>query len=370
MSNQLQEKSRTLAEILADNRLVKSAEQQISHKSLLDQTNLGKEQTKDIHDAVNGVNADTNAATNTSTGVAPDLSGVQDLNATAESALYSTGTNVDNMKVDGTATGTPAEQVNKVAAYKQALSSIVRNLKQNKKASSLDALRKFASLTPNSTEEEIEMAYSTFVKIASQNPLFQVCFEQRRMNKIAEDVEALAEAADIPEEQAASALEAAANENPEMVDELNEEAAEEAAMDVAAAEDMANDDELMAGIEQLAANASNALGVQVTGDDIVAAAEETVALADELGVAPEELIMQAATEMEQTADVTEEDAAIAQAILDEAAANGIAPEEVMQAAAEELAATEEMPKAASFRMNKLASTPRADFVYRKLLNLL
>ena len=44
MSNQLSTQANTLAKILAANRLSKSAEQQIDHKGLLDQDNLGKEQ--------------------------------------------------------------------------------------------------------------------------------------------------------------------------------------------------------------------------------------------------------------------------------------------------------------------------------------
>lgn len=52
--------------------------------------------------------------------------------------------------------------------------------------------------------------------------------------------------------------------------------------------------DLMAGLDDMAAQASEQLGADITPDDIIAAAEDVVAQAEEMGVEPEDLIQAAA----------------------------------------------------------------------------
>lgn len=393
MSNQLQQKAATLAQILAANKLTKAAEQEIEHKGLLDQTNLGKEQTEEIHQNVEGVNADTPAAANPSHENVQEVPGAQSLNASPESALNATGTTVDTITPDGNATGTPAEQAKSASDYRAELAGILAAMKKQASAQAAPAanapantqeanaddfrtgsevLAKFASLTPNSTEEDLAAAKEELVKLASTNPVFHICRDRILMAKMAEDIDALAEAEGISPEEAAAELDAAAAANPDMMAEMEDEANGEAVADLAAAEEAT--DAFMGDIQGMADNASAALGQEVTPDMIIAAADETVALADELGVPPEALIQAAMEEMMGAGaapEVTPEDEANAQAILDEAAANGISPEEVIQMASEELGGAPEAPaaepaaeppveKAAS--LQKRAGTMRAAFV--------
>lgn len=393
MSNQLQQKAATLAQILAANKLTKAAEQEIEHKGLLDQTNLGKEQTEEIHQNVEGVNADTPAAANPSHENVQEVPGAQSLNASPESALNATGTTVDTITPDGNATGTPAEQAKSASDYRAELAGILAAMKKQASAQAAPAanapantqeanaddfrtgsevLAKFASLTPNSTEEDLAAAKEELVKLASTNPVFHICRDRILMAKMAEDIDALAEAEGISPEEAAAELDAAAEANPDMIAEMEDEANGEAVADLAAAEEAT--DAFMGDIQGMADNASAALGQEVTPDMIIAAADETVALADELGVPPEALIQAAMEEMMGAGaapEVTPEDEANAQAILDEAAANGISPEEVIQMASEELGGAPEAPaaepaaeppveKAAS--LQKRAGTMRAAFV--------
>lgn len=393
MSNQLQQKAATLAQILAANKLTKAAEQEIEHKGLLDQTNLGKEQTEEIHQNVEGVNADTPAAANPSHENVQEVPGAQSLNASPESALNATGTTVDTITPDGNATGTPAEQAKSASDYRAELAGILAAMKKQASAQAAPAanapantqeanaddfrtgsevLAKFASLTPNSTEEDLAAAKEELVKLASTNPVFHICRDRILMAKMAEDIDALAEAEGISPEEAAAELDAAAAANPDMMAEMEDEANGEAVADLAAAEEAT--DAFMGDIQGMADNASAALGQEVTPDMIIAAADETVALADELGVPPEALIQAAMEEMMGAGaapEVTPEDEANAQAILDAAAANGISPEEVIQMASEELGGAPEAPaaepaaeppveKAAS--LQKRAGTMRAAFV--------
>lgn len=389
MSNQLQQKAATLAQILAANKLTKAAEQEIEHKGLLDQNNLGKEQTEEIHQNIDGVNADTPAAANPTHENVQEVPGAQSLNASPESALNATGTTVDTITPDGKATGTPAEQAKSASDYRAELASILAGMKKAAAAQAAPAsadtkvnaddfrtgsevLAKFASLTPNSTEEDLAAAKEDLVKLASTNPVFQICRDRILMEKMAADIDALAEAEGISPEEAAAELDAAAEANPDMVADMEDEANGEAVADLAAAEEAT--DAFMGDIQGMADNASAALGTEVTPDDIIAAADETVALAEQLGVPPEALIQEAMNQMMgagSAPEVTPEDEANAQAILDEAAANGISPEEVIQMASEELGGGEAAPaepaageapveKAAS--LQKRAGTMRAAFV--------
>lgn len=382
MSNQLQQKAATLAQILAANRLTKAAEQEIEHKGLLDQDNLGKEQTEEIHQNIEGVNADTQAAANPSHENVQEIPGAQSLNASPESAMNSTGTSVNTITPDGSATGTPAEQAKSASDYRAELAGILADMRKQASVAQpqvnaedfrtgTEVLAKFASLTPNSTEEDLAAAKEELVKLASTNPVFNICRERILMEKMAADIDALAEAEGISPEEAAAELDAAAEANPDMLAEMEDEAAGEAVADLAAAEEAT--DAFMGDIQSMADNASAVLGTEVTPDDIVAAADETVALAEQLGVPPEALIQEAMNQMMGGADapeVTPEDEANAQAILDEAAANGISPEEVIQMATEELGGTgapaepaaEEAPVEKAASLQKRAGTMRAAFV--------
>ena len=360
MTNQLTNKSKTLVELLNRSGLLKDASQEITHKTLLDQDNLGKEQTQDLHEGVEGVLADTKAADNTSTDTVPDLPGVQDLNASGEEGLRDRGSSVELQNTDGCDSGTPAQEAKKMAAdYRAAVASLVAQKRQQvaaqqtKQAAQQAApaqqaqeepefttgtavLAKWAALNQNSTEADIKAAQDELVKLASTNPAFSVIKERIMMRKMAEDIDALAEAEGISPEEAAAELQAAAAENPEMGQELEDEATGEAVSDLADAEAATGD--LMAGIDEMAANASEALGAEVTPEDILAAADEVVVMAEEQGVEPE-AILQAAVEQMQAGgedDVSDEDMAAAEEILSQAAEQGISPEEVIAALSDDL----------------------------------
>ena len=357
MTNQLKNKSKTLLDLLAQSGLTKEAAQEITHKTLLDQTNIGKEQTQDLHEGVEGTLADTPAAKNTSTDTVPDLPGVQNLNASGEEGIRAEGKSVETQTTDGCDAGTPAQEAKKMASdYRAAVASLVaakraQVAEQTKQASEQPkepefttgtaVMAKFASLTQNSTEADIEDAKQELLKLASTNQAFHVIRDRIMMRKMAEDIDALAEAEGISPEQAAEELQAAADANPEMGEELEDEATGEAVADLADAEAATGD--LMAGIDEMAANASANLGVEVTPDDIMAAADEVVAMAEEQGVEPE-AILQAAVEQMQAGgedDVSDEDMAAAEEILSQAAEQGISPEEVIQALSEDLGGGEE-----------------------------
>ena len=81
--------------------------------------------------------------------------------------------------------------------------------------------------------------------------------------------------------------------------ELTNEAEGEALSDLAAAEQ--DSAALMDGLDQTAAQLSEALGEPVTSDDILAAVDEVTAQAEQLGVPPEALVQAAAAEMAQGA---------------------------------------------------------------------
>jgi len=389
MTNQIATRSQNLLQLLARNGLIKEASEDITHKELTDQDSLGAEQTKDLHEGVEGVLADEAAAKNPSKDTVPDLPGVQDLNTSGEEGLAQRGSSVELQDADGNPSGTPAQEAKKMASdYRTQLAKILsaQRTAQTKNASAEPAkaeepvtgksvFNKWASLTEKSTEEEVKAAQADLQKLASTNPVFGPLREHILMTKLAEDIEALAEAEGISPEQAAEELQAAADANPEMMQEAEDEATGEAVADLAQAED--DTTALMEGVDAMAANASQNLGVEVTPDDILNAVDEVVAQAEQMGVEPEDLIA-AAVEQMQAGDDTpnEEDMAMAEQILSEAADAGISPEEVIEAVssdlgggeaeapAEEAAApAEDVPteKVASAQQ-KQAGTSRAAFV--------
>lgn len=389
MTNQIATRSQNLLQLLARNGLIKEASEDITHKELTDQDSLGAEQTKDLHEGVEGVLADEAAAKNPSKDTVPDLPGVQDLNTSGEEGLAQRGSSVELQDADGNPSGTPAQEAKKMASdYRTQLAKILsaQRTAQTKNASAEPAkaeepvtgksvFNKWASLTEKSTEEEVKAAQADLQKLASTNPVFGPLREHILMTKLAEDIEALAEAEGISPEQAAEELQAASDANPEMMQEAEDEATGEAVADLAQAED--DTAALMEGVDAMAANASQNLGVEVTPDDILNAVDEVVAQAEQMGVEPEDLIA-AAVEQMQAGDDTpnEEDMAMAEQILSEAADAGISPEEVIEAVssdlgggeaeapAEEAAApAEDVPteKVASAQQ-KQAGTSRAAFV--------
>ena len=352
MTNQLTNKSKTLLDLLNKSGLTKEASQEITHKTLLDQTNLGKEQTQDLHEGVEGVLADTKAAENKSTDTVPDLPGVQNLNASGEEGLREEGRSVETQTTDGEPAGTPAQEVKSASDYRAAVAKLVAAKREQVKQASAQnptespadtefttgtaVMAKFAALTQNSTEADVKAAQDELVKLAATNPAFNVIKERIMLRKMAEDIDALAEAEGISPDEAAAELQAAAEANPEMGQELEDEATGEAVADLAGAEAATGD--LMAGIDEMAANASEALGTEVTADDIIAAADEVVAQAEAQGVEPEAILQAAIEEMQGAGgeDVSEEDMAAAEQILSQAAEQGISPEEVIQALADDL----------------------------------
>lgn len=204
--------------------------------------------------------------------------------------------------------------------------------KDEKPITGKEVFQKWASLTQKSTEAEIKEAAAALQKLASTNPVFANIREHIMMTKMAEDIEALAEAEGIPPEQAAEELQAAAEANPEMMEDLESEATGEAVSDLAQAED--DTAALMEGVNTMAANASEALGQEVTPDDILNAVDEVVAQAEQMGVEPEDLIAAAVEQMQAgSEEPNEEDMAMAEQILSEAADAGITPDEVIEAVA-------------------------------------
>lgn len=360
MSNELEQKAKTLAQMLANNHLTKIAsDQQIEHTSPEAQTSLGKEQTNEIKDDVEGVIASTPAAANKDKEQVETPPNNQNLNTEAKAALSRTGTSVQVMEQDGTPTNLKTAAMAKTAAeYKQALAQTLANLRaqsMQKRAAAEQAaadpenfrtgtevMEKIASINQKiaekgqqPTEAELQELQDDMMKLAATNPLFNICRDQILMRKMAEDIDALAEAEGMSPEEAAAQLDAAAEANPEMAAEAEDEANGEAVAQLADAE--AGADDLMSGIEELAANASEATGQDVTPDDILNAIDEVQAQAEELGVPPEALIQAAMEDMGAgDAEVTPEDEANAQAIMDEAAELGVSPDEVLQMAAGEL----------------------------------
>ena len=361
MSSQLQDKAMTLAQMLAANRLTKVAgDQEIEHLKVdKDRTGLGGEMQREIEDNVGGTLASTPAAANEPSGEAKPIPQCQDLNETATEALRATGTKVETMDEEGKPTAQPSEQYKTASAYRDKLAQILSGL--NKKAAlqkqAAEAqenfrtgteVQKLASLNEKSSKEDLEDAADALDKLAAYNPVFQEYRNNVIMRKMAEDIAELAEETGVSPEEAAAALDAAAENDPAVAADLEDEATGEAVGDLANAEAEAAD--MMGGVQQLADNASSVLGQEVTPDDIMSAIDQTAQLADELGVPPEALIQAAVEEMTSgeggEGEVTEEDLANADAILEEAANNGISPEEVIQMASEELGAPAEGGEAA------------------------
>ena len=135
--------------------------------------------------------------------------------------------------------------------------------------------------------------------------------------------------------------------DPGAEEEFNNEVEGDALSELAGAQGETAD--LMAGLEDAAAQASELTGTQITPDDLIQAAADVVDQADAMGVEPEALIQAAAEQMAQSGDapVTEEDLAQAEQLMQEAADQGISPEEIIQAAAEGQGEAQAAPAEAS-----------------------
>jgi hypothetical protein len=351
--NQLQSKAATLAQILSANGLTKNANETITH------TRLHTGADPEVKADVQGVLASSNAANNTNTDNIESIPGVQDLNKTPQQVLAASGTSVKELDEN--------EPQGKTAAYRHQLASIIDGInKQANFRTGTEVLSKIASYGENPDQQQQNEVAEELHKLASTNPVFNILREQILMEKIAQDITDLADAEGISEEEAADVLDAAAEENPEMEQELEDEATGEALAELAGAEEEAA--MLDEGIGQMAMNASEALGTEVTPDDIVAAADEVVAQAEELGVDPLDLIAAAAEDMEGGIDGEEpspESMEEAEAILEAAAAEGISPDEVIAAAAEELEGgapmEEPVVKEASYRTSDRVAYVRSLF---------
>lgn len=279
----------------------------------------------------------------------------------ADAVLSETGTQVKNMTTNGDPSAAPA-QVAKSAALQRRLQACVEaelmksaalakeqelakkaSVPENEVVTATSVLNKIASLNEVKTEEEATALLNDidvdFVKLASSNPLFNVAREQALIRKMANEVEALAAAEGIPPEAAADMLDNAVASDPAAMEELNQEAEGEALSDLASAEDEAA--AMMDGLDQTAAQLSEALGEPVTSDDLLMAVDEVVAQADALGVPPEALIQAAAEEMAAEADPNQ--MAQAEELVNQAAANGVSPEELVAGAAAEATGNDSAP---------------------------
>lgn len=353
----LTEKVSVLAQMIKKSGLLgKKADQEIEHTEVTAQDNLGAEMQRVVNEQPG------NQASNPAD-VPPPVDnkvrqepGVQDLNKPAEEALAATGTEVNNIAVDGSASGTPAQEAKTASDYQHRLASILHqiNLKKNASAqreaqpaapeviSAHDIMAKFASIK---TQKDQEEAQALFAKFASTNPVFETARASAMRERMLSDINDLALAKGISHKQAAEELDAALAADPEAAAELADD------VDGAAVADLAQGEEATAGllgdIQGMADGASQVLGQEVTPDMLVEAADKVAEMADEMGVPPEALLAQAIQEMTGAAPEIEgntpEEMQAAQEIMDEAAQQGISPDEVIQMATQELAGGEAAP---------------------------
>ena len=347
-NNQLAYKANLLEEKLKQYGLNKEAAQSITHKSLLSQDNLGREMTNEIHENVEGVQADTDAAKNPATDKIEAIPNAQNLNTSAEAALANTGSTVETQTTDGCPTGSPAEQEKSAAYFAEVLKGIQQKkaaaaapAKQEKEPEFLtatDVYIKIASLGPRPSEEDQAAAKGLIEKLASVNPVFAQTRDQYIMRKKAEEVEALAAESEISPEDAAAAMDAAVAANPDMEEELVSEANGEAIADLANAEQEVG--ELTEGAQMLADGASQVLNEEISPDQMVDALGDVAALAEEMNVDPMDLIVAAAQEMQQGDNPSDEDMANAQEIVQMAAEQGVTPDQIIQEVAASIDADE------------------------------
>ena len=356
----ISKKAAKLQELLERNGLLKKADvqqQKVEHMSLdASQPTIGNEMQKEVENGNPGApgaeyasDKNVDAEIEGQVQPAPEHLYIEgDDDASAKSVLSSTGSSIKTMTASGNpSTMTKSEALNqklqavaksemqKRAAYQQAVDA---HYMQNPPTAT-ETMHKIAALanTDNQAEQEAlaQDIDVDFVKLAAYNPLFRNACEYVKMRKIAEEIDALAAAQGISPEEAAGALDEAMAADPGAEEEFNNEVQGDALSELAGAEGETAD--LMAGLEDAAAQASELTGTEITPDDLIQAAADVVDQADAMGVEPEALIQAAAEQMAQSGDapVTEEDLAQAEQLMQEAADQGISPEEIIQAAAED-----------------------------------
>ena len=351
----ISKKAAHLQELLERNGLLKKA-QEVTHKSLqASQPTIGNEMQKETEEGNPGApgaefasDKNVDAEIKGTIEVAPKKLKIEgDDQVAAKSVLNETGSSVEVMASCGTPTElTKSEALNqklnavvdselkKQAAYQQQVDAYYTE----NPPTATETMHKIAALAASKNETEREALAQDievdFVKLAKYNPLFGAACQHIMMTKMAAEIDALADAEGIAPEQAAEALDAAIANDPEAAEEMNNEVEGEALSDLADAEGDTMD--LMDGLDDMAAQASEQLGTEITSDDIIAAAEDVVAQAEEMGVEPEDLIQAAAEQMAEGdgEDITEEDVAEAESFIQAAAEEGISPEELLQAIAQ------------------------------------
>lgn len=368
----ISKKAAKLQELLERNGLLKKAavqQQKVEHMSLdASQPTVGNEMQKEVENGNPGTpgaayasDKNVDAEIKGQVQPAPDSLYIEgDDETPAKSVLSATGNSVKTMTAAGKPTNmTKSEALNqklqavaksemqKQAAYQQAVDA---HYAQNPPTAT-ETMHKIAALANSNDKAEQEALAQDiqvdFIKLAAYNPLFRNACEYVKMRKIAEEIDALAAAQGITPEEAAGALDEAMAADPGAEEEFNNEVEGDALSELAGAQGETAD--LMAGLEDAAAQASALTGTQITPDDLIQAAADVVDQADAMGVEPEALIQAAAEQMAQSGDapVTEEDLAQAEQLMQEAADQGISPEEIIQAAAEGQGEAQAAPAEAS-----------------------
>jgi hypothetical protein len=354
----LAEKTSALAQMIKKSGLLgKKAEQEIKHTEPTEQNNLGAEMQQVVNEQPG------NQASNPAE-VPPPVNdkvrqepGVQDLNKSPEEALAATGTQVNNIAVDGTPSGTPAQQAKTASDYQNELASILKQIKQRKTAAAQPAVpaevpeivsanEVLEKLAAAKTQQDQREASALFAKFASTNPVFETARASAMQERMLSDINNLSLAKDISHKQAAEELDAALAADPEAAAELSDDVNGAALADLAQGEQATAS--LLNDIGAMADGASQILGVEVTPEALVDAADKVAEMADEMGVPPEALLASAIQQMTGGAAPeiegnTPEELQAAQQIMDEAAQQGISPDEVIEMAAAQLAGGEGAP---------------------------
>ena len=311
--------------------------QEITHKKLdASQPAIGNEMQKEIEEGCQGNYAsDKSVNASIANGTDPSPKKVEgDDDKKAAKVLSETGTAVKDMYPCGTPAGTPEEVVNKSAAlqFKTRIEAVIKAemakeaaakamAEEQKKATveqekirkeaaakatedenvttATEVLAKVASLNEVKTQEDFVKLASdiqvSFEDLRRTNPLFNIAVEHKMMEKMAAEIDALAAENGMSPEDAAAALDEATANDPEAAGEMQSEAEGEALSDLAGAEQ--DQAAFMDDLDSTAAQVSEMLGTEVTGDDIANAVGQVVDMAEELGVEPEVLLQAAVEEM-------------------------------------------------------------------------
>lgn len=357
----ISKKAAKLQELLERNGLLKKADvqqQKVEHMSLdASQPTIGNEMQKEVENGNPGTPgaeyaSDKNVDAEIKGQVQPapqDLYIQGDSETPAKRVLSATGTSIKTM----TATGNPTTMT-KSEALNQKLQAVAKSEIRKTAAyyrenppTATETMHKIAALTNSKDPAEQEALAQDievdFVKLASYNPLFRNACEYVKMRKIAEEIDALAQAQGVSPEAAAAALDEAMAADPQAQEEFENEVQGDALSELAGAENATAD--LMSGLDDAAAQASELTGIEITPDDLIQAANDVVEQADALGVEPEALIQAAAEEIAQSGDapVSAQDLAQAEQLMQEAADQGISPEQVLEAATDDTGAEPEAP---------------------------